>query len=1040
MDSVQPIAGWVKYVGTGTFTVLDCNTGASHKCTYEGFLPIHETDAICGLIDDSNRFIKKPLVKLSTDKESTIKAIIKGSKISYQLATKIYNDLMIYHKSNNVSEILDEIAIGLHENQIDDFSILPNHLKDFQIMALLKWWYRSRTLRQLYLLGLNKTEILNIQRITNLSPTKIYDQCLINPFLIIPIPIEKCKEIFGTIGKSYSNNELYRATVARRIYQNTLDKAWTCTPSKYLIDQFKDINKGVVELLKNEYGIKVDMGNLYINKIYQIETEVAQVITELTKLNDVERNITPVFSDGRLTDEQKKAVQLSLNKQISIISGGAGTGKCLHPNTPILMYDGSIRLNKDLEIGDMLMGDDNKPRTVLSLTTGEDEMFEIKPIIGGSFICNKEHILTLSGITPYYKKYDDYYQVIYSKNGEVFKKGFKSKFHMFNFYNNLEADIFDISLEEYLTKSVGFKENCFIYKKSIEFPIINLPIDPYVFGLYFGDSHKIDIRDPYSNLQPEDLIKLKNRMLLYGNYIPDIYKINSRENRIKLLAGLIDKYILTNPIDNAVKLNKIVLNIENPIILKDITFIANSLGIYVNKVKSDGYQLELMGISIQDIPLNSTKVQINNKCVDLIKFNVIPLGLGKYAGFELNGNGRFLLGDFTVTHNTTIITSIVKNLELLGIEYAITSFTGKAVSRIKEIVRSSVPKTMHMMISRKKHISPFKFLIIDEASMITTGLFHQFIELFGYEYQICFVGDVNQLQPFSWGNLFLEIINSKCIDPVYLTYNHRSTLNEKVPNDLLYNAELLIEYYKKVSNMIEYEFIKPIEFRMGNNFFKLEGGLDIVMSIVQMFYNNGVKSTDITVITPYVKYLSDINKGVQEIYNSGKDFITDERGLKWYLGDRVIIITNNYNLNLMNGDEGIIVDLIQSKSPPELLIEFKSGKIVKIDAIYEHEESSEATNDESYSITNNPTLSLLSHSYGITVHKSQGSEYKYVIGYMPKNEKGNSGFINFNLVYTWLTRGKISMFLVGDIQAFELNCALKPPIRIDNLGKRLIKK
>jgi len=76
-----------------------------------------------------------------------------------------------------------------------------------------------------------------------------------------------------------------------------------------------------------------------------------------------------------------------------------GTGKCHAKDTPIIMYDGSIRAVQDIVVGDILMGDDSTPRKVLSLATGEDTMYTIVPTKGDKYTVNSEHILCLKPTT-----------------------------------------------------------------------------------------------------------------------------------------------------------------------------------------------------------------------------------------------------------------------------------------------------------------------------------------------------------------------------------------------------------------------------------------------------------------------------------------------------------------------------------------------------------------------------------------------------------------------------------------------------------------
>ena len=165
-NEVFAIMGFVKSVNINTKTciIFDVNANKTFVCSFEGFLPISDTDAIYGFISKLGggySFIKKPLVKVSVDKDTVIKSITKALKyqINNSLATKVYESCLIKADGDTVDEYLDNMAIDLHEKQIEDFGVLPDLLMESQVMKLLRWWYKSRTLRKLYLLGLNNKEI-----------------------------------------------------------------------------------------------------------------------------------------------------------------------------------------------------------------------------------------------------------------------------------------------------------------------------------------------------------------------------------------------------------------------------------------------------------------------------------------------------------------------------------------------------------------------------------------------------------------------------------------------------------------------------------------------------------------------------------------------------------------------------------------------------------------------------------------------------------------------------------------------------------------
>lgn len=76
-----------------------------------------------------------------------------------------------------------------------------------------------------------------------------------------------------------------------------------------------------------------------------------------------------------------------------------GVGKCHAMNSPILMFNGKQKMVQDIQVNDLLFGDDFKPRTVLSLANGYDEMFQIRCENKDKFTVNSEHILCLRSVS-----------------------------------------------------------------------------------------------------------------------------------------------------------------------------------------------------------------------------------------------------------------------------------------------------------------------------------------------------------------------------------------------------------------------------------------------------------------------------------------------------------------------------------------------------------------------------------------------------------------------------------------------------------------
>ena len=385
-----------------------------------------------------------------------------------------------------------------------------------------------------------------------------------------------------------------------------------------------------------------------------------------------------------------------------------GTGKCHALNTPILMHDGSIKMVQDVLEGDKLMGDDSKPRTVLSLARGQDTLYDIIPVKGEKYTVNSEHILCLkySGtgsisyiknqpILPYKAAHID------NKTIKVKAKSFATREeaeHYLRQFNDDDRTI-EIEVKDYLKLSPSLKRELKGYRKGVEFSHKPVDFDPYIIGLWLGDGSQ---RGPVITSQDSKILKyLMNELPIYGlklvyqsqydyrisgdgttnsnalidalrkynlldnKHIPYEYKCTDRANRLLMLAGLIDT---DGSYDIKGKCYEITQ--KSTVLANDILFLVRSLGFaaynkkcnkswtYKGIKKTNEYnRIVFSGNGLEEIPVQLTRKMAESRCQ--IK-DVLVTGikvekatdLGDYYGFTLDGNCRYLLGDFTVTHNT----------------------------------------------------------------------------------------------------------------------------------------------------------------------------------------------------------------------------------------------------------------------------------------------------------------------------------------------------------------------------------------------------
>jgi hypothetical protein len=1051
---------------TTFFKLFFPNSKKTYNCQCDFFCPLRINDTIygfCSIDDNENlRLIRLPFVQPAIDKDTLIQCLMKVLKIGFKDVIKLYTFMSSVADGNeNICGFLSGIAQNWNDTHNIDILSMFDTLEVDTTKKLLKFWHKDRNLRRLYLLGLNKREIDSCK----MSCDSIYQICVNNPYKLPQIPIEKCADILDMINIKPESSQIIRGSIMRVIWRNLNDNGWTGTPSKMLSKLFPDI-KEHVQILKDEYGLVAEMETAYLKLPHKVETFITNFLVNMK--NDDHINYDSPLDEPieipndeviirrsahftrELSLDQQKAVQGGLDHTISIITGGAGTGKCLDPDTLILMYNGELQKIKNIKQNDLIMGPDSKTRKVKSVCDGDDFMYEIRPFKGKTFICNEPHVLTLKSLNKYITPLnnDGYYLVEYTILGILYTKQFINIEQAHNFFRQLEDDVFDIPLNEYLQLPNKIKKNLYLFHVGIEYPLKTLPLDAYIVGYFLGDNKstqfidrthytKIMEKAEYSStnsfrLKYDEMIKsLSYLNIMKKKHIPNIYKINTFKNRVKLIAGFLASNSYQKYDDY------IVIKLIEKHFIKDIEYIINSLGYIVechncNKCHNysvEHYHLYVYGDKFEFIDnIKQDNPRLKNTYAN-IRFEVNPLGIGKYCGFELNDDGRFLLSNFMVTHNTTCLGELIHNLELRGIKYAVSSFTGKAVSRIREVSKNRNASTLHRLISNaskmKTDDEAFEHLIIDETSMVTTELLYNVLQVYPNIKKLTLVGDVNQLPPISWGDLFHQIIKSETIPTYRLTTNYRVYTATGERDGIILNANALITH----------DNVYPFDYVATSNFSVIEGGAESVYAIINGCYASGIKVEQLGIITPYNRTLESLNKKFQEIYNKEAKGIVDGFGIKWLIGDRVMLIENDPDIGVFNGENGIIKD-VNDKS---IMVDFGHGTYeYMLEEKQTYSKKFVDEDDEEY-VSKERTVKKLTHSYAITIDKSQGSEWDFVIFYIPEFNKGS--FLNKNRIYTALTRAKRCVWcVITDLECFNVVSVKNQAYRCDNLAKRLQSK
>ena len=385
------------------------------------------------------------------------------------------------------------------------------------------------------------------------------------------------------------------------------------------------------------------------------------------------------------------------------------------------------------------------------------------------------------------------------------------------------------------------------------------------------------------------------------------------------------------------------------------------------------------------------------------------------------------------TGKSTIVAEIVKNNDMNHVEYVLSSFTGKAASRLKEV--SNRPAYTLDFLMGKDTLETIDQIVIDEFSMTSLDLIYRVclkLSIRSRIPKITLVGDPNQLLPIGYGFPFRELIKIKEIPRIVLTKNHRLDGDDIDQHGVMLACEQVLN-------------APPCHLQTSETFSIIYGGEDTVKQLLQQFKESGYDQSDIACITPYKEAVKRINEIASKIWHPDADHtdpIFTIKHITWRVGDRIMVNVNLYNIGIMNGEIGIIESIDESY----IYVSFYEGKkkasfryVIKTNEKGEEEDDYEDDDDFNGSDVEMNT-SMLSHGYAMTVHKSQGSEYNYGINYYPYVQSKGL-FITKELIYTQFSRSKVGGYLIipqGTLRTLEL-CTSKSAreMRMDVLALKL---
>ena len=357
---------------------------------------------------------------------------------------------------------------------------------------------------------------------------------------------------------------------------------------------------------------------------------------------------------------------------------------------------------------------------------------------------------------------------------------------------------------------------------------------------------------------------------------------------------------------------------------------------------------------------------------------------------------------------TTITNLIAKAFDARKLRIVLVSPTGRAAKRLAEVTGREA-QTIHRLLKFDPATRSFQFndtnpypcdvLIADEVSMLDAVLANNLLKAIPEHAQIVFVGDSDQLPSVGAGNVLGDLLASGVVPSIKLVQVFRQAQESLIVT----NAHRIREGKSPV--------LVPPKERGDKNclFVNVEEGLSeednaavngaeqVVKLVRKSLPMLGYRGDDIQVLSPMHKGtlgVGYLNELLQEALNpadpTGRRPELLRGSRRFRIGDRVIQLVNDYDKNVYNGDVGVIADI----KPDDQLIFVRFGEITV-----------------EYDFADYDQLQL---AYTLSVHKSQGSEYRAVVLICHSSQYM---MLQRNLLYTGMTRARDLCIIVGDKRA-----------------------
>ena len=353
---------------------------------------------------------------------------------------------------------------------------------------------------------------------------------------------------------------------------------------------------------------------------------------------------------------------------------------------------------------------------------------------------------------------------------------------------------------------------------------------------------------------------------------------------------------------------------------------------------------------------------------------------------------------------TTVLKKLIECLKVMNERFILCAPTGKASMRMREST-GEICTTIHKALK----ISPINpdgeevisdWLIIDESSMVDLFLAQKIFSNINPGCRIVFVGDPNQLPPVGRGSMFFDLIESGQVNVCRLNFLHRTGDNNDL-NDI--SKEILeennVNFYNR-NNLTFVSYKQKEDSSHNKAIFK-----DVLDKYLALEKAYGIEN--VCILTPSRK--EDRVLGCWKFNKAIKEILKPDAEGDYEVDDRIMGIRNNPYF--VNGQVGTITKLGHyecntEKREADGTTRIEKEKRLMIEVLFDGDEV--PTDCSAMGLTK--FKDMIDYAYASTVHKAQGSEYKYVI--IPLSI-ADSFMLNKNWLYTAVTRAKQQVYLYG---------------------------